>query len=147
MGKTGWKKKIWDVTALPEVLCSQVHDVHPLLCWDIQLFTSSTTLMEKNISRGEKGNWYKDMEVQATSVTSKNHQDSQGERGRQINGQKLGEGEADRHRVTIVMSKWSDTREKGRQTERSREMGKLGCRERNLCETCHNKVMAEQRGR
>lgn len=42
-------------------------------------------------------------------------------------------------------SKWSDTRERGRQTEMNGEEERQGCGERNLCETCHNKVTSDNR--
>lgn len=83
-------------------------------------------------------------EVHTTSVTSKKHQAKRRETQRQRNGQKHREGEADQHRVTMPMSKWSDNRERGGQTETRRERDSLGCREGNLCETCHNKVMSEK---
>lgn len=86
----------------------------------------------------------RDTEVHTTSVTSENHQAREREEERRRNGQKLREGEADRHRVTTVMSKWSETTERGRQAETSRDTERLGCREGNLCETCHNNVTSEK---
>lgn len=83
-----------------------------------------------------------------TSVASIKHQARRRQKERQRNGQTLRQGEADRHRVKTVMSNWSDTRERGRQTETSRETDRMECSERNLCETCHNKVSsAKQRER
>lgn len=137
------------MTALPEVLCSQVHHVHPLQCRDVQLFHFQHHSDGKNTSGGERKTT--DTEIHRfTRLLShpKSIKRGTGRGKRRRNGQKLREGEADRHRVTIVMSKWSDTRERGRQTETSRETDRLGRRERNLCETCHNKVTSEKhRGR
>lgn len=75
----------------------------------------------------------RDPEVHTTSATSQNRQRSTwGETDRRMNGQKLRAAAADRHRVTTVTSKWSDTRERGRRAER---------------ETCHNKETSpKQRG-
>lgn len=86
----------------------------------------------------------RDTEVHTTSVTSEKHQVKRRETQRQRNGQKRREGEADQHRVTMLMSKWSDNREGWGQTEARRERDSLGYREGNLCETCHNKVMSEK---
>lgn len=85
-------------------------------------------------------------EVHTTSVASKKHQARSRHKERQTNGQTRRQGEADRHRVKTVMSNWNDTREGGRQTETSREMDGMGCRERNLSETCHNKVTSAKQG-
>lgn len=83
-----------------------------------------------------------------TSVTFVKHQARGRKKERQRNGQTLRPGEADRHRVKTVTSNWSDTRERGRRTEMSREMDRMECRERNLCESCHNNVSsAKQRER
>lgn len=140
------------MTASPEVLCSQVHAVHPLLCRDVQLFhfwphSDGNTSAEERMT-ADRDTKKRDIEVRMTSVASIKHQARRRQKERQRNGQTLRQGEADRHRVKTVMSNWSDTGERGRQTEMSRETDRMECSERNLCETCHNKVSsAKQRER
>lgn len=121
------------MTASPEVLCSQVRAVHPLLCRDVQLFhfrrhsDGKTSAGERTTADRDARRKKKDREVHTTSVASEKHQAGQRHDGTQRNGRILsvggegrgGEGEADQHRVETVMSNWSDTREGGRQTEMS----------------------------
>lgn len=139
-----------DVTASPEVLCSQVHDVQPLLCWDVQLFHfQRRSDGKKKTSAGERERQpiERDPEVHTTSVTSPKHQATGRQRERRRNGRKPREGEADRHRVMTVMSKWSDTGERGEtnrdgQRDRQSEDAERG----NLRETCHNNVTSGKNG-
>lgn len=70
------RKKRRDVTASPEVSCSQVHDVHPLLCRDVQLFHFQHHADGKK-SAGERERQLveRDTEIHTTSVTSAKHQE------------------------------------------------------------------------
>lgn len=138
------------MTASPEVLCSQVHAVHPLLCRDVQLFhfqlcsDGKTSAGEKMTANSETKKGI--IEVHTTSVASKKHQVRIRHKERRTDEQTHRQAEADRQRLKTVMSNWNDTREGGRQTAMSREMDGMECRERNLSETCHNKVMSAKQG-
>lgn len=142
------------MTASPEVLCSQVHAVHPLLCRDVQLFhfrrhsdgktsAGERTTADRDAKRKKKKKIQRFTRLLSHPKNIKRGKGTRGDRGTDGHSRSAARagGEADRHGVETVMSNWSDTREGGRQTEMSGgETDRTGRRERNLCETCHNKV-------
>lgn len=133
--RTGRKKRR-DVTASPEVLCSQVHAVRPLLCRIVQLFSlAAPPRWKQKTSVGERKtenrHTKRDIEVSHDfSHIQKTSSEGKAEGKRGMDGHNTGRGRS--AQIQDIMSNWSDTRERGRQRWAERQTQRHAEREKPL---------------